>query len=130
MWIYYQNNGLLIRGAMTLHCYAGIEDGKNNPAMQGEKNVGPIPVGRYTALSPHDDPKHGPFAMHLIPFEDNEMHGRDGFMYHADSIAHPGHASNGCIISMGSPAASGRSERELFWNSGDHIIEVISGVAE
>jgi hypothetical protein len=36
--------------------------------------------------------------MYLQPDSANEMHGRSGFFMHADSIAHPGQASEGCIV--------------------------------
>lgn len=130
MWIYYQNNGLLINGTTTLHCYAGIDEGKNNPAMEHVRSVGPLPRGLYTASQPQNSEKHGPYAMWLIPDPENEMRGRDAFMYHADSIKNPGRASNGCIVSIGTPITSGRAERELFWISGDHRIEVRSGVED
>ena len=39
-----------------------------------------------------------PVAMPLIPDPANQMHGRSGFFIHADSIADPGSASEGCIV--------------------------------
>lgn len=131
MWTYYQCNGLFLSqgGYTTLHCYAGIDDGKNNPLKQSVHNVGPLPCGLYTAQPPYDDEHHGPFSMRLEPHPSNEMFGRSLFMYHADSIAHPGKASNGCIVSIGTPLISGRKEREMFWNSYDHVIQVVSGLA-
>ena len=133
-WTYFQNNGLLISadGLTTLHCYAGIDEGKNNPAMQHVPFKGPLPCARYRATQPQNSDKHGPFAMHLIPWEDDKdkLFGRDAMMYHADSIAHPGQASNGCIVSIGTPILSGRAEREIFWNSGDHDIQVKSGLGD
>ncbi len=131
-WTYFQCNGLLISGdgKTTLHCYAGIDEGKNNPDLQGVKSKGPLPRGRYTANTPESSATHGPFAMHLIPHADNDMLGRDAFMYHADSIDHPGRASNGCIVSIGTRGVTGRAEREIFWNSGDHDIDVRSGLSE
>jgi Protein of unknown function (DUF2778) len=132
MWSYYQTNGLLISadGKTTLHCYAGFDEGKNNPAKQDIQNVGPLPCGIYTAQPPFDDPHHGPFSMRLVPHPSNVMFGRSAFMYHADAIDHPGKASNGCIVSIGTPLISGRKERETFWNSYDHVIEVKSGLVD
>ena len=129
-WTYYQCNGLLISEDQetTLHCYSGIDEGKNNPDMQGVIEKGPIPEGMYTAQEPFASDTHGPFAMRLEPDPGNDMLGRSAFMYHADSINHPGRASNGCIVSMGTNKVSGRQEREWFWSSGDHRIKVQSGV--
>ena len=39
-----------------------------------------------------------PFSLRLTPDPANDMCGRDGFLIHGDSIAHPGTASQGCII--------------------------------
>lgn len=36
--------------------------------------------------------------MRLTPYVENQMCGRDGFMIHGDSSAHPGEASDGCIV--------------------------------
>lgn len=36
--------------------------------------------------------------MRLTPYIENQMCGRDGFMIHGDSAAHPREASDGCII--------------------------------
>ncbi|MNH36588.1 hypothetical protein D3C79_973950 [compost metagenome] len=36
--------------------------------------------------------------MRLFPYDGNDMCGRDGFMIHGESSAHPGEASDGCII--------------------------------
>ncbi len=115
-------------GLTTLHCYSGLDEGKNNPLMQRVAMKGPIPCGQYHAANPENSPTHGPFAMHLIAAGGNEMFGRSAFLYHADSIEHPGRASNGCIVSIGSVGITGRQERELFWNSGDHDIEVKVGI--
>jgi hypothetical protein len=132
-WTYFQCNGLLMSEdrKTTLHCYAGIDEAKNNPDLQHVHMKGPLPRGLYTANEPEYGGAHGPFSMRLTPHPDNEMCGRDAFMYHADSIAHPGRASNGCIVSIGvPPRVTGRSERETFWNSGDHVIDVRSGLSE
>ena len=132
MWTYFQCNGLLISedGLTTLHCYAGMDEGKNNPDMEGVKMKGPLPRGKYRAEAPFDSKTRGPFAMRLEPYDDNDMLGRSAFMYHADSIKNPGKASNGCIVSIGTPQISGRKEREIFWKSGDPDIEVKSGLSE
>jgi hypothetical protein len=99
--------------------YTGHGEGKNNPAMQDVKNVGPLPRGRYVGIclwNPH--PHVGAYAIELHPDSSNEMFGRSGFFLHGDSIEHPGEASDGCIIQP-------RAIREAFWTSDDHVIEVV-----
>lgn len=88
--------------------YAGRDEGKNNPAMQNVKGIGPLPCGLYTAQEPADDPVVGKYAMRLIPDSENEMFGRTSFFMHGDSSEHPGLASHGCIVQT-------REIREYFW---------------
>jgi type VI secretion system (T6SS) effector TldE1-like protein len=78
--------------------YSGseAEGGKNNPHAQCEKDIGPIPRGRYTIGAPFAGPS--PLSLRLTPDAANDMCGRDGFLIHGDSIAEPGTASHGCII--------------------------------
>lgn len=78
--------------------YAGKGEGKNNPAMQAVHDVGPIPEGDYTIGAPYTHPHLGPLTMNLTPDEGNEMEGRSAFRIHADATAHPGEASDGCIV--------------------------------
>jgi hypothetical protein len=78
--------------------YSGSEadNGKNNPHAQCERDIGPLPRGAYTIGAPVMGPS--PFSLPLDPAPANEMCGRSGFLVHGDSIAHPGTASQGCII--------------------------------
>ena len=100
MWTYRQSDGELSHdGTVVGTGYAGMPpDGKNNPDAQEIHDVGPLPRGTYTILESRMDPKLGPCAMQLAPDPDNEMFGRSGFFMHADSAAHPGRASEGCIV--------------------------------
>ena len=100
--------------------YAGSGVGKNNPAMQDVKNIGPLPRGFYTAEPPADDAKVGKFAMRLTPSPENQMFGRADMFMHGDSETDPGNASEGCIVLP-------RALREKFWASGDHTIQVTHG---
>lgn len=121
MWTYVQRTGWFGRDNLLLvYCYSGKGEGKNNPDLQSVRYVGPIPVGRYTMQSPVDTEEHGPFVIWLTPDPTNDMLGRADFGIHGDKIGHPGEASQGCIIMP-------RSQREAAWNSGDHLIEVVSG---
>jgi len=121
MWTYQQRSGELERdGAAVGAGYSGFEAGRNNPAMQNQENVGPIPQGRYAIGAPQcvDSPgPHGPFVLPLTPDPANEMFGRSGFLIHGDSIVHPGLASRGCII-------MGRLIREEIAASGDAELTV------
>lgn len=78
--------------------YSGSEKegGKNNPSMQCERDLGPIPRGTYTIGVPFTGPS--PFSLRLTPDPGNDMCGRNGFLIHGDSISLPGTASQGCII--------------------------------
>jgi len=102
--------------------YSGSETngGKNNPHAQCEKDIGPIPRGRYVIGTPFNGPS--PFTLRLTPAPENDMCGRDAFLIHGDSIAHPGTASQGCIILK-------RSEREAINASGIKLLEVVERLA-
>lgn len=83
--------------------YAGMNLGKNNPAMQDVHNVGPLPAGVYTIgqlmLHPPGDPlRHLGPCMSLTPDPANVMFGRGGFFFHLDNPAHAGYSSDGCIV--------------------------------
>lgn len=121
MWVYEQSTGKLY--SQSGNCvgtgYSGLGNGKNNPAFQAVKGMGPIPVGFYNVEEPVDTNTHGPYVLRLDPFASNTMFERDGFLMHGDSLEHPGAASLGCIIQA-------RPVRALVWTSGDHQLEVVA----
>ena len=78
--------------------WAGHLEGKNNPAMQSVKGIGPLPVGNYTIGDPVDGTHLGPTAFPLVPDPTNNMYGRSGFYLHAIAIEHPELSSDGCIV--------------------------------
>ena len=120
MWVYIQKTGEIFHDALfTALGYSGNGAWKNDPAAQGVHNHGPLPCGMYLMEPPRDDPHVGPYAIPLKPNMDNHMYGRSAFYWHGDSIAHPGDASDGCIVSA-------RDIREAAWNSGDHYLKVIA----
>src|SRR5262249_55584633 len=99
MWIYEQKSGRMSRdGVLLATGYSGLDEGKNNPAMQDAHDKGPLPRGRYTIGRPVDTAAHGPFVLPLTPDPANTMFGRSGFLIHGESKQHPGKASIGCII--------------------------------
>lgn len=125
-WQYCQKTGELTdpHGKPFAVGYAGAHDGKNCPAMQAVHNVGPLPVGRYLVGAPMDHPHSvGLYALYLEPAPSNEMFGRSLFYIHGDNRAANGTASEGCIV-------LDFTARQAIWQSGDHHIEVISGLLE
>lgn len=119
MWIYEQETGRLLHGDELVGIgYSGKGLGKNNPVVQTEHNVGPIPTGLWEIGEPFDSEDHGPHAMHLTPLEGTTTYGRYGFLLHGDSITHPGEASEGCIIQS-------RTTRNTVSSSGDKLLKVI-----
>jgi hypothetical protein len=70
----------------------------NNPAMQDQVNVGPIPQGVYTIEPAHNDAIVGPVAMNLVPAGGNQMFCRSDFLIHGDNASEDHSASEGCII--------------------------------
>jgi hypothetical protein len=100
--------------------YSGCGDGKNNPALQAVKSVGPIPAGRWRITGePFDSPANGPFCLRLAPNHGTDTHGRSGFLIHGDSLSKPGTASRGCIVLP-------RSIRRAIWESVDTDLLVIA----
>jgi len=125
MWTYIQSDGRLLdrRGEVVAQGYAGLGVGKNNPEMQTVHNVGPLPCGIYGIEAPVDTTLHGPYVLWFIPDPENEMFGRSKFGIHGDSLVHPGSASDGCIIMP-------PNVRHQIWDSGDHLIRVISSLPD
>jgi hypothetical protein len=106
MWTYSQTSGELSENGQIIgRGYAGGNipphhdpSAVNNPARQSEHNTGPLPQGLYTVGPAQDNAALGPMAMPLTPCPGNLMFGRSGFWMHADSLTHPGEASEGCIV--------------------------------
>lgn len=104
MWIYRRATGSLVRetpGELDKLIgigYSGRDEGLNNPAMESDRNIGPIPAGRYTVGGFHSEPVFGPVVARLTPFESNVMYGRSGFMIHGDNAEMDHTASHGCIV--------------------------------
>jgi hypothetical protein len=93
----------------------------------GSGNYGPLPTGSYTIGPAEDSVKLGPVAMPLVPDPANQMHGRSGFFIHADSVANPGTASEGCIVPVnGVNGEAGRVIREQIAADSDRGLEVIA----
>lgn len=101
--------------------YSGFAEGLNNPAMQMDHDLGPIPAGDWEIVGPPiETPNHGPFVLRLVVKQGTPTFGRSGLLIHGDEIAHAGEhiASRGCII-------LDRATRERIWASGDRDLIVI-----
>lgn len=125
MWVYDQSSGeLRHNGVVIARGYSGNGKGKNNPAMQAARAIGPVPRGRWKMVGVYDSKTVGPYtitihAVDATPGDDrHDPTGRSAFRIHGDSIRAPGTASKGCIILP-------RAIRERMWMSGDHDLEVI-----
>lgn len=125
MWIWDQSAGTLsLDGAVVSRGYSGKGRGKNNPALQGVRGVGPLPRGQYRIGAPRTSQRTGPYVMDLFPIDatpNNTVHdetGRSAFQIHGDSVRNPGEASSGCIVLQ-------RAIRERIWKSKIHVIEVV-----
>jgi hypothetical protein len=123
MWIFEQATGKWYgSGRCEAIGYAGRDVGKNNPAMQNVKGIGPLPCGWYTIGEPIEHhPTVGAYALPLTPDPDNEMFGRSSFYVHGDSKEHPGLASHGCPVIP-------RAVREKVHASGDNRLQVVTYV--
>lgn len=125
MWIYHQSSGKLYRDAAFISAgYSGNGRGKNNPALETAKGIGPIPVGDWIIKEPYNSANTGPYTLPLWAddgkLDDTEARtGRGAFRIHGDSIKNPGTASHGCIILP-------RAIREMIWKSGDKKLRVVA----
>jgi hypothetical protein len=94
-----QSTGKLWDGDKLLGVgWAGHLSGKNNPAEESVKDVGPLPKGLYTVGNPLEGTHLGPLAFPLHPDPQNQEYGRGGFFIHGASATHPEMSSDGCII--------------------------------
>ena len=119
MWTYEQRTGRLLHdGVLVGTGYSGHSEGKNNPAMQDQHNIGPIPQGVYTVTGAFTHPRKGPVCMRLLPKPGTQTFGRAGFLIHGDSIQFAGEASEGCIIQA-------RAARDQVAQSPDKELTVV-----
>jgi hypothetical protein len=118
-------------GTCVWGAYAGYDDGdgvpepgegKNDPTKQAERGIGPIPEGLWMFSAPFFHRTAGPYTLRLFPKGGTKTYGRSGFLIHGDSKGRPGAASKGCIVTS-------RETRMALWESGDHEIMVVSGIA-
>lgn len=119
-WVFEQKTGRVLFGSVFSHrAYSGGGDGQNNPALQHVHGVGPIPQGLYDIGKPEESRVTGHYIMRLTPRPGTNTYGRGDFEWHGDNTSHT--ASHGCIISP-------HDKREQIHESGDTLLEVVSGV--
>lgn len=120
-WYYDRKTGYVTKtpGGIILYVgYSGHNEGRNNPDLSHQPNVGPIPPGGWNMIAMIDKtPEHGPYVIRLLPDPETNTFGRSGFLIHGDSIKAPGTASLGCIILP-------RLAREAMWRSDDKKVVV------
>lgn len=114
-WSWSQSEGVLyLDGSPVARGYSGRGEGRNNPAMQAVRGVGPVPAGRWRIGAPRTSSRTGPHVMDLTPVG-HDAEGRSAFQIHGDNAA--GDASSGCIVLP-------RAVRERISRSGLSVIEV------
>lgn len=115
-WVWDQSEGsLYLNGRRLCVGYSGRGSGRNNPAKEDVRAVGPIPAGKWRIGKPRRSARTGPHIMDLTPIG-HTAHGRSAFQIHGDNAA--GDASSGCIILP-------RKYREQISASGLDVIEVV-----
>lgn len=125
MWTFESSTGKWFdpSGTFLVKGYAGGNCGKNpeginNPELQGEKSIGPLPEGLYGLGELVLESHLGKYAISLVPDPANKMLGRGGFFVHGDTTP-GGRASEGCIILP-------RPNREALWSSKDRKVNVVA----
>jgi hypothetical protein len=95
--------------------YSGTGAGRDNPAMEGVQNVGPIPSGNYNVGTGHDGGHTGPQTLNVDAAAGTDTHGRDAFRIHGNNARND--ASQGCIIMP-------RNVRDAISNAGGATLRV------
>jgi hypothetical protein len=124
MWYFESSTGnfftpdkqLRSRGYAGGNCGKNPE-GRNNPDMQDQAKIGPLPEGLYTRGKLVPQSRLGKDAIELIPDPNNEMFDRSDFFLHGDTVP-SGNASEGCIIQP-------HDARMEFNSSDDDQIQVV-----
>lgn len=100
MYVYSQSKGEMrdVANDLVGLGYSGFAQGKNNPNLQAQANIGPIPQGGYSMGDLFHSDADGPDCIRLTPDPETMTFGRSGFLIHGDSLEHAGSASHGCII--------------------------------
>lgn len=117
MWTYTQMRGTLTHdGVFEGTGYSGHNAGLNNPAMEANRGVGPIPRGLWKMGPWYDHPHLGP-CVSLLSSIGHNAHGRTEIFIHGDNSQGNQSASHGCVI-------LGRVLRHLVRDSADTSLTV------
>lgn len=118
-WTHSQSIGQLSHdGSSVGQGCSGHGPGRNNSDMETVHGVGPTPRGSYQIGSPHHSRNTGNYSMNLDPQAGTNTWGRTLLRMHGDNRAHPGEASDGCVILP-------LQTRQSIWSSGDHVLQVV-----
>ena len=98
--------------------YSGNGRGVDNPALERERKIGPIPRGKWKITKwVKSYPGRGPIVAILAPVG-HTAHGRSGFLIHGDNAKLDKSGSWGCIVAS-------RDIRTKLRKSGEIDLEVI-----
>ena len=119
---YSQSDGTLTNYEVNViaNGWAGHGQAKNNPFMENERSLGPLPKGLYRVGEWQTHPRLGPLAAPLEQIE-GETFGRSDFWVHGPS-RNPdkyGQESNGCIVIS-------KPQREIVHNMNPDFIQVVA----
>jgi Protein of unknown function (DUF2778) len=132
-WVFNSTNGNLSHDGelVTDSGWAGHDAGRNNPAMEADRDIGPIPRGAWFIGEAIDSQHLGPIAMPLVPYavgddwgtalgsvDATNTYGRGGFFIHGASAINPGESSHGCVILP-------RVVRQQIAAGDDRILQVV-----
>lgn len=97
-WTYSQSTGVLRdpQEQIVATGYSGSGAGRNNSALEHQRNVGPIPRGAYRIGIARHSVRTGPVSLDLMPDAATQTFGRSAFLAHGDNLSHT--ASHGCIV--------------------------------
>ncbi len=117
---YEQKTGhISLNGKRVGKGYSGYGIAANDPNLEHQRKIGPIPRGHWKIDRWQDTyPGRGPIVAVLSPVG-HDAHGRSGFLIHGDnSTPAPFDGSHGCIV-------LNRIIRQQLRDSGDMELEVI-----
>jgi hypothetical protein len=99
-WVYkVSSHSFYLNGTYQFDAkYSGRPGFKDDSANECVSGKGPLPRGTYNIGPAFYHHKAKAWTLRLTPYPENQMCNRDGFLIHGGSSAHPGNASDGCII--------------------------------
>jgi hypothetical protein len=93
---------LRINGKLSGIGYSGHGEAANDPKRVSERNIGPLPPGRYSIREWNSEEvakgKKGPVVFELTFLPGQESYGRSAFLIHWDNSALDFSGSDGCVL--------------------------------